>query len=281
MRVAEVAKLTPLERLEYWIRERHNIFLKRRAGRPKPWTDDEFLQGYRFCNPIRMNDKVSRWLLDEWYTPFRDHPNMLVAVTLARHLNNIETLTAIGFPEDWCPNKLQAKLEQRAKEGLKNYSAAYMITARYGRNRAPETKPYQTVWRVCNPVYESRLEIERFSMERTWANLQQFDGFSSFIAGQVVADLRWALTGDWQDRNSWAPMGPGSKRGVNRLLGRPPEQRLDQGEFLKHLLATWGRLKKRLPPMEAMDFQSCFCEFDKYERLLWGEGRPKQRFQGV
>ena len=33
--------------------------------------------------------------------------------------------------------------------------------------------------------------------------------------------------------------------------------------------------------MEMMDFQNCHCEFDKYERTLHSEGRPKQLYPGL
>ena len=43
MKIKEVKRLKPVDRLIYWIRERHNIYLRRKAGKPKPWTDDEIL----------------------------------------------------------------------------------------------------------------------------------------------------------------------------------------------------------------------------------------------
>jgi len=32
--------------------------------------------------------------------------------------------------------------------------------------------------------------------------------------------------------------------------------------------------------LEAIDYQNCLCEWDKYERALWGEGKPKQLYWG-
>ncbi len=52
MLITDVLKLTPLERFLYLDRERHAIYLRRRAGMPKPWTDDEILQNYCFTNPL-------------------------------------------------------------------------------------------------------------------------------------------------------------------------------------------------------------------------------------
>lgn len=269
-----------LSLLKHWIKERHQIYLKRRAGKPKPWTTDEILLDYKFCNPIRMNDRVSKWLMDNWYAPYRDHPNMLLACTLARQINTPDSLSEIGFPVVWRPELVQKKLEGRQRRGLKTYSAAYMITANFGtRGREKETKPSQTVWRVCQPIYESG-RVDTNSMQKTWESLLHFQGFSSFIAGQVVADLRWALTGKWADKNTWAPMGPGSQRGLNRLYNRSIDHKLNQDEFLKELREMAPLMRKVLPSLEMMDCQNCLCEYDKYCRLLNGEGQVRSRYPG-
>lgn len=284
MKIETVSRLSPMARLVYWIKERQRISIRKAEGQPKPWTDDEILQSYRFCNVRRIDDKVSQWLYKNWYEPRRSHPNMLLACTLARQLNNIESLEAVGYPATWNPDRVQEILEERAGRGLKNYSSAYMITANFGtRGREPETKAYQTVWRVCDPVHKSKLTIDTNSMMRTWRSLLGFQGFSSFIAGQVVADLRWAVKGSWKDKDTWAPMGPGSERGLNRILGRPVDTPLTQQKFLDELLVIYDAIKDRLgiPMMELMDLQNCCCELDKYERVRLGEGRPKNKYKGV
>jgi hypothetical protein len=39
--------------------------------------------------------------------------------------------------------------------------------------------------------------------------------------------------------------------------------------------------KARMPQLHAQDLQNCLCEFDKYERVRLGEGRPKAKYNGV
>jgi hypothetical protein len=282
-----IKKTTPLGRLIYWIQERETIRIKKEAGVNKPWTLDPILQSYRFCNVRRMDDKVSRWLLDNWYTPNIDHPNILVACTLARQLNNPKSLADVGFPRVWNPRQVEAKLNKRAKDGLKNFSGAYMITGTLGG-----TKIEQVVWKVVDPIHKpsskdvARIKIDRSSMEKTVEMLIPCAGFSTFIAGQVTADLRWATIGSWQDKDRWAPIGPGSRRGMNRLLGKEVMAPMKQAEFTQHLGWLIDELHKVLPGriterLEAHDYQNCLCEFDKYTRTLFGEGRPKQKYPGV
>lgn len=282
MKIEEVKKLTPFERLVYWIKERESIRIKKESGQPAPWTDDEILKSYRFTNVLRIQDKVSQWLLHNWYQPYFGHPNMSLAATLARQLNNIDSMGAVGFPAIWQPKKIQEILEERQTRGLKNYSAAYMITGRFGcKDREPETKAYQTVFRVCDPIAKNPPKINAISMQLTHRELLEYQGFSSFIAGQVVADLRWGVKGAWRDRLNWAPMGPGSMRGLNQLLGRDKDTKIDQPQFLREFLELFSKVREisGLPKMEAIDFQNCLCEVDKYIRALNGEGTPKQKYE--
>jgi len=289
MKIKHAIKLTPRQRLLYWIRERECIRLKKEAGEPKPWTDDEILQSYRFCNVRRMDDKVSRWLYNNWYYPNLDHPNMLLACTLARQLNNPDSLAAIGFPTRWNPSKVEGILLQRAEEGLKNYSAAYMITGRFGfgsSGRLRQTKPYQTVYTVCHPVYTAHIEIDSSSMQNTWSRLLSLPGFSPFIAGQVTADLRWGVSGSWEDKKVWAPIGPGSRRGMNILLTREINYPLKQAKFERELVDMMSVCCDNLSPsiinrLEAIDYQNCLCEYSKYSKALHGMGNPKRLYSGV
>jgi hypothetical protein len=278
MRISEVIKLSPLDRFGYFVKERESIRIKRSLKIDPPWTDDEILQKYRFCNVRRMDDKVSQWLFKNWYKPFKDHPNMILAATLARMLNNPESLAAIGFPVVWEPEQVDKILHGRAKAGLKNFSAAYMITGTLGG-----TKVHQIVWKVADELQKSPPIITGDSMKDAVESLIPYNGFSYFMAGQVVADLRWAMTGTWRDKKCWAPVGPGSRRGMNRLLGRPIGQAISDEEFTEQLQELMTACEHQLPNdttkrMEAIDWQSCLCETDKHTRALLGEGRPKQLY---
>jgi hypothetical protein len=111
------------------------------------------------------------------------------------------------------------------------------------------------------------------------------------MAGQFTADLRWALQGSWADKDTWAPYGPGSQMGMCRLHGLTPQKsKYSQEEFGKLLTQLVKDVKAEvgIPGIEAMDVQNCCCEFQKYERTLWGEETkkgtkktPKQLYPGV
>lgn len=276
-------KLSPMRRFLYLIGEREKVRLLRSAGQPKPWTEDPILQTFRFCNVRRMDDAVSVWLMENWYRPNYGHPNMLAACALARYVNLPFTLKAIGFPEVWDPERIKRVMKALREGGRPIYNSAYMIR---GDNHEPD-KVNTVVDQYVGPLVERKDELlVPESMQLTHANIVPLYGWGSFMAGQVVADMRHAYPGEWEDANSWAPIGPGSQRGMNRLLGRDLNKPMRQGEFLDHLTETVIPLcRENLPytivdRLEAMDYQNCLCEFDKYERTLLEGRRPKRLFRG-
>lgn len=276
----ELKSMTPADRHIFWIKERDSIRLKKNREAQKPWTQNEILQSYKFTNVRRMDDRVSKWLWWNWYKKNIGHENIMAAVTLARHLNREEPLEMLGFPKKWKPKKIKKKLIDFKESGNKVFSGAYMIT---GVLNTPKS---DYAVNVANAVHENRNSIlNTDSMEATVDNLVTIKGISTFLAGQITADLRHSVHGKWSDKNRWAPMGPGSKRGMNRLHGRSIGEKITKEQFDLELSNLIDNCKCRLSyditkRLEGIDYQNTLCEFDKFERALWGEGRPKQRYNG-
>lgn len=296
-------KTTGIERLATFVKERESIRLKKEAGEPKPWTADPILRSYRFTNVRRMDDKVSRWLFTHWYEPFANHPNMLAAVALARFVNKPESLGPIRhhlFPmrregePDW--EGVKNTLRGIKSGGGTVFSGAYMV--RGNSTKSPD-KIGTVVDEYVRPLWDAHVKhptsyVVGNSMSGTHAAIATRYGYGSFMAGQIVADLRWAVTGDWEDRLMWAPVGPGSARGLARMLYLPDEWHLvardyvarpDEwlSDFKQYVLE---KLPARLPAtlrdrLEAMDYQNTLCEHDKYERVRLNQGRPKQLYSGT
>ncbi len=283
MKTEKVKELSTIERFFYFVKERESIRLKKESGRPKPWTDDPILQTTRFCNVRRMDDKVSFWLLKNWYEPYHNHHNMLYATALARFFNKpeaLELITRLVFTNkhpDW--EQIKWELRKRKSEGNTVFNGAYMVRGLDGVDKIE-----CVVDHYVKPLFPLTKGLPTSSMSEACNSISEYYGMGSFMAGQVVADLRHAMKGKWLDRHTWAPIGPGSKRGMNRYLHRNINDGLSQEEFLSHLLRIMEVGKKKLPitltnRLEAHDWQNCFCEFDKYERILDG-GRGKQKYPG-
>ena len=175
-----------IERFFGFMQERHTIYEKRKRGAPFPWTNDEILQKYSFCNVYRELDKVTIWIRENWKEPYELHPNLPFAMAVARQINWPETLEEIGFPEEWEPERVKKIMQDRMDRGEKVYTGAYMLTGTLGG-----TKVEQTVDKILTPLYNNPPEIIWDSLEKTWKNYLPYAGFSGFMAYEVVTDLRF------------------------------------------------------------------------------------------
>jgi len=294
MTTDEVKLLTPRQRFWYWCRERHQIHLRRRAGLPKPWTDDEVLRTVFFTNPYRENDKVTVWFRDAIRDPLRDHPDVLFATVCFRWFNLPETgeiLGRTGLLTDWRPDVALFHLDRVRKAGGKVFTGAYMINSPAG-----EPKLEAIVRRVTNvwkdvPLLLSQWDLADGRMETMWTELTRYDGMGGFMAYEIVCDLRHTyLLENAEDVNTWCNPGPGCIRGLYRLAGEewaskgnnataPPRPK-DWLDRMKNLLAESRRRLTRMPPFEMREVEHSLCEFDKYERVLWGDGRAKRTYAG-
>lgn len=267
------------------INEREYIRRKKARNETKPWTSDPILQTYRFCNMRRMDDKVSLWLLDNWYKPYKDHRNMLYAALVGRFFNLPDALgevTELVFSDgEWKYDEICKTLRDRKASKKTIFNNAYMVRGNDGPDKVSTVMEY-----TIQPMISDPPEIDTSSMRESWESLVECYGMASFMTGQVVADLRWAMSGSWEDKDIWAPYGPGSSKGLARLHGRALKRDMDQEQFIDEVTELRECASKEICPilnsrMEMMDWQNTLCEFDKYVRVMNGEGRPKQRYPGA
>lgn len=278
------------------MRERHSVYLRRFVERrPPPWTADRILQQYRFCNIYRELDRVTIWIREHIREPYAEHPNLWFMLCAARQINWPETLAELmargAWPTGakWSAARARRVMLARQARGDKLYTGAYMLNAHGVSPDAPKDKAYFTCYLVLGSVWRARKKIlaalAQGTLQAAHAALLPYHGWGDFTAAQVVADLKYTryLTNapDWWD---WAVLGPGSKRGLNRVLGRPITGNFPHAEEVLRLLRSirdhFKELYPELPPLCLQDVQNCLCEFDKYCRAKFGEGRPRARYSG-
>lgn len=256
-----------------WIVERESIRVKRSQGEPAPWTKDPILREYRFCNVHREDDAVTRWLKREWRDRYWDHPNFIKAMALARLVNWPPTLFDMGFPEEWIEEHMIRIIETRL---TKAWGSAYIVST----NGKPINKALYVVKHVSGQVASSAAYAKNYgSLKSLHIALQTVNGLGSFLAAQIVADVKntkqhqLAQAHDWW---AWAAPGPGSLRGLRRYFHG---KGLPDNDFLTSLHVMRLEVEPLLPdwikPLCAQDWQNCCCELDKYWRTKSGEGRPK------
>lgn len=282
-----MSAVNPIEdnvaRLVSFIVERESIRVKKLRGDAWPWTDDPILREYRFCNVRREDDAVTRWIAQYWREPFKGSTDLWFMMVTARLFNEPQTLDFIQLNnrKDMDLAQLRRLLKQRQKTGVRIFNPAYMITT---AGRKQDKIDY--IFELLQELWSQRERLRPKpgdTLNSYHMLLGQFQGLGSFLTAQVVADLKYVeplkSASDW---HTFAASGPGSRRGMNRVLGRPVHALWSEDDWRQKLnklqVATSVPLRRAKIELHAQDLQNCLCEFDKYERARLGEGKPKQRY---
>jgi hypothetical protein len=267
-----------------FIIERDAIRERREAGLPKPWTADKILAGYRFTNVRREDDPVTKWIRVNWRDPHKDDPDLWFAVYVARIFNQPATLARIGYPVPFSPAYLTEVVSSPNSDGSSIFRAAYIIpsdTAHKGRPKVDYlVEKFEKAWAEREFFRPLATTLESYHTHLT----ESLSGVGSFLAGQIVADLKFVepllSAVDWK---TFAASGPGSRAGLNFLLGRdakaPWTEDAWRGAFRKLREQIDSDLQRSGFDLSGQDLQNCLCEMSKYARALTGKGRPKQKFR--
>jgi hypothetical protein len=269
--------------------KREKIRLLKEQGKPWPWTDDPVLQQYKFTNVKRAHDRTTRWFWENILDKHKDAPQhiLLFNCALFRYFGTMEFF-------DWQPVWNEAKgraTKNRAAYRLSKkervFTGAYVITNQ--GIKAP--KQDVVVDYFLTPFYEAAPRLcEVARQTRSWRlvaqemmKLQGFGG-TGFMTKEVLQDaMHTSVLSDCTDRNTWCPVGPGARRGLNRVFGRDKDHRQKEEKFLEELLQIFWKADENWPDswveLELHDIQFQLCEFDKYERVLSGEGRPRSKYR--
>ena len=277
--------------LLHFAAEREKIRALKEAGKPAPWTDDQVLQRYRFCNIRRRDDRVSRWLLQNAYPHLEEDADAWFVAAIMRLINWPPTLAHLlekgavtDDADDFYPGEFEAQLEEyHQAHPDKTYTGAYML---YAGGRQAQFKgvvkshfiAHHLLTDLARRGSDIREAVKKGTVRDTVNALRQSFGISTFMAGQIAADLTYL---PWlekaPDLHTYAPQGPGSLRGLNRLKRLPLGHLWDQEDFNTELQAVL----KLLPSgygLTLHDVQNVLCEFDKYERTRRGEGKPRSTY---
>lgn len=267
-----------------FINERENIRVKKELGVPRAnWTSDPILAAYRFCNVRRNDDRVTRELRELAVSSAIGDDGWFWWV-VARLFNKADTMRLIGAHNiiPFRPDTVR-KLLKRGREKTTIFNAAYIVST---NGRAMDKVDY-VIDMILKPMWQQRKRLRPSATDTLdvyHTTLLQCQGLGSFMAAQVVADLKYIApldkAADWQ---YWAASGPGSRRGLNRVLGRDVNENWTEKLWRANFYDLWQTTVTTLAwetPLTGQDLQNCLCEFDKYERARLGEGRPKQLYKG-
>ena len=266
----------------YFACERQNIFLKKLNNLPAPWTDDEILRTYKFCNSYRVNDRVSQYLLKNVIYNNKKYTKetMLFRIILFKLFNKESTweLLLENFNDVTLENFNQSKysnvLKNALNNGVKIYNDAYISCAnkafgydkKHDNHLALLNKMF-VVDKVQNKILECKNMKEAFNIIRSYPLI------GNFMAYQLVTDINYSDIVNWQE-NEFTVAGPGSIRGIKKCFinkGNMTDEEIikymyeNQDKEFKRLNLNFKRIINR--PLQLIDCQNIFCELDKYLRV--------------
>lgn len=245
---------------------RENLRLNKVAGKPKPWTKDEIMQRFKFTNVKRLHDRTTQAFLKTYEKHTKARPEVaLYNCAVRRFFGTLEFDRTVGWLEQPSTEKLRAAV----KACPKPWTGAYVICA--GAKGVPKVEVVAEhlagMWRRATEI------VGAIGSTDTWRAgyeiMHTCPGFggSGFMCKEVLQDyILWLhARGDKLiDEGTWTPVGPGARRGLNRLAGRPTDAALNDGTALDEIVALLKQIapkwKKTFPKAETLtahDVQFC------------------------
>ena len=294
------------EKFLSFIKERESIRIRRLLGAPWPWTKDKILQEYKFTNVHRIYDKTTQSFLKLYKEHEDSHPSVkLFQCAVNRWFGTVDFVNAVGWlgqADSMAIRRVLYIAKKLIGEDVKIFTGAYMITN--GNKSGP--KEELVVRKVLTPLSKHLDKIvQEYDTNQTWESMYRYMkdnlfgfGGSGFMVKEVLQDaLLMTPFSKAKDRGTWTPVGPGARRGLNRMHKRAYDDRLNEELAIEECINLWCQVMdpwwewacmnnakyelKKAPVLEltAHDVQFQLCEWDKWMRVKLGQGRPRSRYR--
>jgi hypothetical protein len=283
----------------YFASERQQMFARRVAGEPGPWTDDPILQEFKFCNVFRAADRVSQCMIRD--VCYHDEPctaeDRLFQITAFRTFSKPATWRAIRdalgrYPtlDDLADGSFTRALDLARLRNGGLYTGAFILCATDAYGQPAKHLNHVELFRhmfLHDRLGAKLLDVR--SLREAYELLHGYPLMGDFMSYQTAIDLNYSSLINFSE-NEFTQAGPGALRGIRKCfqdLGdyTPAETVLwmteRQDDEFAHLGLSFGGLWGRM--LHAIDCQGLFCETDKYCReavpeLASARKRIKARF---
>lgn len=292
-----------------FVEEREQIRLRKGADLPYPWTEDKILRDYKFTNVHRHHDRTSDELRKQFYGPNfgASMPSVLMNAATFRYFGTHEFASHLGWTDfEAMDDDHWERVKQLAEERLANkkrvFTGAYVITNQ-GISAPKQEVVVDYFLKALHKKAENLSEIaeDGYSWEAVATEMRKIQGFggSGFMTKEILLDTTY--TAFWLNHNNvvqhpedgvftfptdwwdWTPIGPGARRGAARVRGDDTAKPLKEdvaGEVIDELVFLQNMfLPEKWDLLAPHDIQFQLCEFDKYERVRLGQGKPRSRYR--
>ncbi len=238
------ASLPEVQKFIGFIEERQSIYLKKEAGEPKPWTDNEFLQKFHFTNVFRDQDKATAWMIENIAKADAPYIDRLFNLAMF-HTLQLKVWKEVGIiPYDFTPEKVIKQLIGIHKRTGSIFPRAYLYCPTGGKKfPSLAEKLVRRVWLPLKNVISKVSEAGNL-----WEVNDLFQTIYSvgpFMANQMTLDANQVLA---LDDNGYVMLGPGSNTALTFIFSDNPEKHIrDLVEKLKRLrIEHKKRFKERM-----------------------------------
>lgn len=259
---------------------RQQLFMRRVAGDPPPWTNDVTLATHRFTNVYRAADRVSQSLIRSViYEGSQAADEIFFRTLLFKFFNRIDTwerlVEGLGVPT-WAHfehERYARILDGLLARGCRIYSAAYIMPSpAFGNARKHRNHLYllEHMMRDGAPQRVARAN----SLQEVFSILRGYPSLGDFLAFQFTIDLNYSELIDFSEMD-FVVAGPGARDGIRKCFNDTAG--LKEAEIIRLVAERasdefarlgldfemlWGR------PLQLIDCQNLFCEVDKYARVV-------------
>ena len=256
-----------LDLFETWIRTREEARRNKEAGAPRPWTDDPIINSYHFCNVRREDDRVTKELreLAQKHYVTAQLPTFYTMARMFNHAPSVEFIIQNGWEaaHDYFLGEIAA--------GRKVYHTAYVVST--AGSPVTKSRYIQGVVQQAGATH-----VPATTLRAAHGALCGVNGLGSFLAGQVVADLKNdRYLADAEDWWTWSCIGPGSKKGLDLLFGGGTTAR----NYSERMCILNSALSADISAMRLhmQDLQNALCEYSKYHNYMYGSGGRRRIYR--
>ena len=288
----KVSQLGTLAYEDFWriSAERMQVFWKRYAGLPEPWTEENILRKFRICVPYRVLNRTTQYVVSEVVGKALDEQDAAFRVLLFQRFNKLHTWERLrqrfGEPRlaSYIPSQYALEMDQWTEP---IFTGGYRLDGKIGRYNeffGGLPKHYKYLFMLDYWLNKEDL-LGAIGRLRTDANglleeLCSRPTIGPYIGVQTLTALNYTNAVDYSE-NEPLVITEGCLRGMRHCFDMPPKRAeqaaakrilLDMAETQVEDGATYARETYGFPyirdrRLTVADFQTMFCEFDKWMKL--------------
>lgn len=266
----------------------HNRFILKQ---PRPWTKDDMLNTFKFCNVYRELDKGTQHVIEKVIDiPISEEAKIFNIIFYRRF--NIFNFFGDIIPKPAVPRRFDFEFYEKTLDGAirigrKVFSEAYMFC---GIPMFPHHRPSDKHVQVLLAMEDLAKGWDDFwdkfvsckSIEQVTNLMQTLPLVGRFLAYQMAVDISYFKK--YPDVNTFVVVGPGAKGGIEHLFGKSKNYenqcrnlhaaQCENWEKLNAKGKTWGSIYYNSPynkgktlEISLPNIQNSLCEFRKYINL--------------